>query len=1168
MPLIPLMAGPTEVSASATLSATSTLSVSGTRETSGAVSLASTTALSSSAIRTTDGTAALAAVPTLSADGIRVTSGAVSLGATAGLSAGAQLTAQAAVSLPMTASLSAEGTGIPSGGAGLIATPTLSLGVVATYFAATSLPATTSLSVSGGAILSGDVSLSVTSALTTNGTRITSGAVTLSSTVVLSSESARTTFGATTLSIIPVLTADGIRTTSGAVSLSVSTNLTSAAVRITSGASTLTATATLAAAGSLPSDTPPTVTAGRSRPVARGSTVVLDVIATPPGGQTIASHSWTIQSGGGSLTDAGTATPTYTPPGSGSGLAVIRDTVTASGGGSATADVTVSYHTNVVAAENALTGIARTTWDLPTANLGLAGIATLQGFADGFTVDHTQTVNFKIAQSDGAGWTANIYRLGYYGGLGARDYGPLNPSAGQLTTSQSQPTSLDVDPDTTLKSADCSNWSVSLTWTPPAWAPSGIYILKLNRTGGGTSHVMFILRDDSRAADLMFMPADSTWNAYNAFRDMGSGNWLQGNSLYFGIAVDQYNADCAHYVSYNRPFMNRAALTGGYGAVQWSTFFTAEYGMLRFVERNGIDVKYYGCIDAAGDSSGTLLKGNGSTVGGVKAGIFVGHNEYWSDGMRAGWESFKVAGGSVFSCAGNEVFWRLVGSNNDSAGRPRTWECQKSTINGRGNTRPQWTGTWRDPDGAGKGGNNPENQFTGTIFVVNGPDFHSVVVPVTGGYTAQPLWRHTTVAALGSGSYSSPGEIIGFEWDTYGPAGTNGTGGNFLATPHSRVRYCSTATYTVSGPLLLDAGDQYGSGYATHRLVVQPSSSNNGGITFGTGTVNWAFGVDNANTYQIGSDNVDIVLQQATINMFKDMGCNAATLMAGLTAPTAVDWFPSGATTLTVTPTLTAGASAVSVPGAATLAASATLSASGLRTTAGAVSLATAPTLTAAASLKAEAGVTLGVTPALTANAVRTTSGAAVLSAVPTLTAAISALTTTGVVNLGTLCTLTVGGAGVVSGASSLTTVGVLVANGTRWQIAATNLSSSQVLSISGGLTTFGSAQLSVSSSLSVDGQIGTFNLVGLGATGTLVIGVGVVSQFGAVALVVSGSLLGDLRLSLVATANLVATALLQHIDIFPKVEFSTSGRWNDHSSNVRGEWTTVGSRAASNGAW
>ena len=539
-----------------------------------------------------------------------------------------------------------------------------------------------------------------------------------------------------------------------------------------------------------------------------------------------------------------------------------------------------------IAEENALTGTARSTWDLATDAWG--GVSTLQGFADGFSFNRDETINFKIAQSDSAGWTADVYRLGYYGGNGARHYGTLTPSGGQLADSQSQPSPGDADAVTSKLSADCGNWDVTLTWTMPVDCPSGMFVLRLNRTGGGKSHVMFIVRDDDRAADLMFMPADSTWNAYNAFGGMG-GSLLSGNSLYFGTAIDQYDSDCARFVSYNRPFVNRAACntSQAYGAVEWSTFFTGEYPMLRFLERNGINVKYYGCIDAGGDATGSLLSN-------VNAAMFVGHNEYWSDAMRAGWEAFKAAGGNVFSCAGNEVFWRTVGSDTDSGGRPRKFECYKSTIAARSSTgRTEWTGTWRDPDGAGKGGNNPENQFTGTIFVVNGPDMRALRVPFSGGYSASPVWRDTEVEDLTTGTWDSPSQILGFEWDTYGPAGTNQGGASFMASPHASAHYASNASYSISSGLLLtDAGDVYNAaGTAVHRLVMHPSSVG-GGITFSTGTINWALGLDSANTFHsIGNDNTSAAIQQATLNVLADMGALSTTTMAGLTTPTPHDWF-------------------------------------------------------------------------------------------------------------------------------------------------------------------------------------------------------------------------------------------------------------------------------------
>lgn len=728
----------------------------------------------------------------------------------------------------------------------------------------------------------------------------------------------------------------------------------------------------------------PVIEMGLSRPVLAGGSVLLDAVVTPPGGATITGYLWEVIAGSGSLTNATTSTPTYVAPGSGTGTATVRLTASASDSSTATATLTVGYGSNIVAAENQLTGTARATWDLASPNLG--GIATLQGFLDGFSIDKTQTGNFKIAQSDAAGWDAEVFRLGYYGGNGARSYGTVTPSGGQVTASQAQPAPADADPDTTLLSADCASWSTTLTWTPPSWAPSGMYILRLNRTGGGASHILFAVRDDARRADLTVMPADSTWNAYNAWGGMG-GSMYAGNSLYYGTAVNQYDPDCARYVSYNRPVVNRGAADAGrgYGAVEWSTFFTSEYPMVRFLERNGIDAKYYGCIDAAGDASGIQLIGNGSTRGGSKAAMMLGHNEYWSDGMRSGWEAAIAAGVSVFTCASNEVFWRLVGASNDSSGRPRIWECYKSTIGSRGSIgRSQWTGTWRDPDGAGKGGNNPENKFTGTIFAVNGPDLRSLVVPFGGGFSGQPLWRHTSVASLTTGqSYTSPDQILGFEWDTYGPAGVSSQGGQFMAAPDPRTRYCSDATYAISNILLDDAGDVYTSGNATHRLVVKPGGGN--ALVFGTGSMNWAFGVDAANAYQAGNDNTSQPIQQATINMLTDMGAPATTLMGTLTQPTAVDWFVDVAMNAIVTSAgvttfaVTTGTNAQVAP--VTVVATASVPAFGVRTGSVAALGSVAGTASIpAASVSAASRVLPGVVAASAAIAQPTTAVGSVVS--------------------------------------------------------------------------------------------------------------------------------------------------------------------------------------------
>src|SRR4026208_259013 len=98
--------------------------------------------------------------------------------------------------------------------------------------------------------------------------------------------------------------------------------------------------------------------------------------------------------------------------------------------------------------------------------------------------------------------------MGYYAGNGARKVATVNP-----TSVTSQPPCL-TQGSTGL--VDCGNWSQSGYWNGPGDAGSGIHFASWVRTeGGGSSHVMFIVRDDDGHSDVLFQTSDTTWQAYN-----------------------------------------------------------------------------------------------------------------------------------------------------------------------------------------------------------------------------------------------------------------------------------------------------------------------------------------------------------------------------------------------------------------------------------------------------------------------------------------------------------------------------------------------------------------------------------------------------------------------------------------------------------------------------
>jgi len=498
---------------------------------------------------------------------------------------------------------------------------------------------------------------------------------------------------------------------------------------------------------------------------------------------------------------------------------------------------------NDVVCENSKAGTSPGIWQITG-----AGDSTIQGFATDISVNQGQTVSFKIT-TDATDYHLDIYRMGYYGGNGARLITTINPSAG---LPQSQPACVT---DAATKLYDCGNWAISASWDVPSNATSGIYFAKLVRTDtGGSSHIFFIVRNDSSHSDILYQTSDETWQAYNNYG---------GNSLYGTQVFDLTNR--AYKVSYNRPFNTEA-----FESYTW--VFDAEYPIVRWLEANGYDVTYSTHVDGAR---------NGGLILNHKVFTSNGHDEYWSGPLRTNVEAARTAGINLAFFSGNEVFWKTRWENSiDGSGTPyRTLVCYKETLAGAQLDPldpPTWTGTWRDPRFSPPAdGGKPENSLTGTIFMVNGPGSDnsnlSLMVPADDG--KMRFWRNTSVAGLSAGQTATlPGGTLGYEWDVTADNGFQPAGQFHL----------STATYSLTTDYLLDYGGVYGAGTATHHMSLYRAPS--GALVFGAGTVQWSWGLDS--NHDNGSNPPSVDMQQATINLFADMGVQPATMQAGLVAAT------------------------------------------------------------------------------------------------------------------------------------------------------------------------------------------------------------------------------------------------------------------------------------------
>lgn len=503
---------------------------------------------------------------------------------------------------------------------------------------------------------------------------------------------------------------------------------------------------------------------------------------------------------------------------------------TAAAGGALAAMSGVSFGApNAITTENALPGNDADEW-------GSYDRDSIQGFTTKYSYLPGDTVQFKV-NTPSKNYRIRVYRMGWYGGKGARRLADVTPS---VTLPQVQPTTPKTQPATGL--VDCGNWAVSASWAIPANAVSGVYYALLERLDNDESnHIIFVVKRNG-GSDVLVQTSDVTWQAYNRWG---------GNSLYYGNPAGR-----AYKVSYNRPMV--------YGEIE-NSFLATEVPLIRFLERNGYDVSYCGGVDVHQSSS--LLSSR-------KVFISQGHDEYVSGPQRANVTTARDAGVNLIFMTGNEYFWkvRFEPSIDGANTTDRTLVCYKETLDSaKIDPTAAWTGTWRDPRFSPPAdGGRPENALTGQLFRVilpTGQADDTITVPAE--YSPLRFWRNSAVANLTPGQTKSLApSSLGYEFDCDEDNGFR---------PPGSVRLSST---TVSVPQILqDYGKTYVSGTITHNMTMYRAPS--GALVWGTGTVQWCYGLDSYHVTDVGTA-TDPSMQQATVNMLADMGVQPSSLMSGL----------------------------------------------------------------------------------------------------------------------------------------------------------------------------------------------------------------------------------------------------------------------------------------------
>jgi hypothetical protein len=217
-----------------------------------------------------------------------------------------------------------------------------------------------------------------------------------------------------------------------------------------------------------------------------------------------------------------------------------------------------------------------------------------------------------------------VYRLGWYGGTGARQVACLPSCAGD------EQGHLQGGADTPASQPQRANWPVTdVVQTGEDWT-SGYYLVEAVLAGRPAVPLVattyFVLRQSTTAPPsqiLVHVPVN-TWEAYNSWG---------GRSLY------NFTMERAYRVSFERPFDHQAATP-----LWW------EIQLVRFLEREGYDVSYATDIDT--DANPWSLFEH-------RLVIVAGHDEYWTLAIRNAFESALAAGTNLAFMGSNDAYWNV-----------------------------------------------------------------------------------------------------------------------------------------------------------------------------------------------------------------------------------------------------------------------------------------------------------------------------------------------------------------------------------------------------------------------------------------------------------------------------------------------------------------------------
>ncbi|MDQ2678330.1 MAG: maleylpyruvate isomerase family mycothiol-dependent enzyme, partial [Actinomycetota bacterium] len=433
-------------------------------------------------------------------------------------------------------------------------------------------------------------------------------------------------------------------------------------------------------------------------------------------------------------------------------------------------------------------------------------------------------------------------------------------------------------------------------WTPTlrvavddTWR-SGMYVVQLGPAGGEAAgagagaesaaaalpSAWFVVRaaTPTPGAPLLKL-ATNTWNAYN---DVGGRNLYTGalmaspqRPLGAGF-LSKPSGEGSRVVDDTGDFLNFAIdheLSLWHGMSGWAG---QERRFVEWAEAAGIELDYAIDADLDRPDGAALLVGR-------RLLLSVGHDEYWTWGMRDRVEDFVAAGGSVAFLSGNTAYWQVRLEHDDRVMAAYKHHYREDPVTGT-DRQHLVTSMWADPL-TGR----PEAAMTGVSFTRGG--YHRVHLSAPRGSAGYEVQRHEHWLLEGTDLcrgdlFGTEDRVVGYECDgtdltvvdgLLTATGSGGTPDGFTVVATAPA----TAFDRVTTPLPVEEGNEYELEFHAKRLLGADTPEHmerlrhgfavlgewthaSGGTVVTVGCTDWAYGLG------------DLTVARITRNVLRRLG--------------------------------------------------------------------------------------------------------------------------------------------------------------------------------------------------------------------------------------------------------------------------------------------------------